>query len=383
MVNGASSLSCPRTPGQRWQIKQLMLFFAIVYVVEGISQARIGIISQPLNYYLKQAGWTPVQITAYLAVLSFPWLIKPALGLVSDLIPIFGSRRKAYLLIANVGAVAAYAWIPRLTTPNDLILPLLVTSYAMAISSTVCGALLVENGQKFHESGTFISQQWLFFNVALMASSLVGGQLVEHLAPASALHIAAIVAAIAPLAAIFGCLFLVDEKLSSANFPELKKTLRSIAAALKNRKLQVIALFLFLYSFSPGFGAPLYFFMTDDLKFTQSYIGMLGSIASAGGIAGALLYRWLLWRIKLKALLQLSIVLSTLATASFLLLRGGADRFCGQLRKRLYDDDRHHFRTHTGRRLLSEAVRGVCICWTYVDHEPGRSPIQQCGGVPL
>ena len=39
----------------------------------------------------------------------------------------------------------------------------------MAISSTVCGAVLVENGQKLGESGRFVNQQWLWFNVAAMA----------------------------------------------------------------------------------------------------------------------------------------------------------------------------------------------------------------------
>ena len=42
-----------------------MLFFALVYVVEGIGQIG-GLISQPLTYYLKQAhGWTALQVTAY------------------------------------------------------------------------------------------------------------------------------------------------------------------------------------------------------------------------------------------------------------------------------------------------------------------------------
>ncbi len=72
-----------------------MLFFAIVYVVEGIGQARVGIIFQPLNYYLKVIGWTPLQVTAYLAILNFPWVIKPVFGLVSDLLdPSVGVRRR-------------------------------------------------------------------------------------------------------------------------------------------------------------------------------------------------------------------------------------------------------------------------------------------------
>ena len=85
-----------------------MLFFAIVYLVEGIGQARVGIIYQPLTHYLKETGWTALQVTAYFAVLNFPWVIKPVFGLVSDFVPLFGYRRKSYLILSNALAVIAY-----------------------------------------------------------------------------------------------------------------------------------------------------------------------------------------------------------------------------------------------------------------------------------
>jgi len=297
-----------------------MLFFAIVYVVEGIGQARVGIIFQPLNYYLKDIGWTPVQVTAYLAILNFPWIIKPVFGLVSDFIPLFGYRRKSYLIISSICAVGAYAWIARLSQPSEFALLLVLTSFAMATASTLCGALLAENGQSFRLSSTFVGQQWLWFYIAIMASSFVGGELVQRLPPLSALQAAAGVAAVASIAVIFASLFLLSEGKSRANRLEMQRTFQSIVAALKSTKLYVVALFLFLYSFAPGFGTPLYYFMTDDLKFSQSYIGILGSIASAGWIVGALAHRWLLWKMSSKALLYVSIVFGTLAAASFLLL---------------------------------------------------------------
>ena len=46
---------------------------------------------------------------------------------------------------------------------------------------------------------------------------------------------------------------------------------------------------LFLYNFSPGFSTPLYFTMTDTLKFSQGYIGILSSISALGWVVGALL----------------------------------------------------------------------------------------------
>ena len=65
------------TVNQDRHVRRLMLFFATVYVVEGIGQGRVGIIYQPINYYLKELGWTPLEVTAYLALFNFAWVIKP------------------------------------------------------------------------------------------------------------------------------------------------------------------------------------------------------------------------------------------------------------------------------------------------------------------
>ena len=297
-----------------------MLFFGLVYVVEGIGQTG-GLIAQPLNYYLKQTfGWTPVQVTAYLTILNLPWIIKPIYGIVSDFLPLFGYRRKAYLVIANAAAAGAYCWVTQITQPSELIFVLLLTAYAMAISSTLCGALLVENGQRLGASDAFVNQQWLWFNIAALASGFIGGQLVERLSPAAALHAAAAIIVVAPLAVVSTVWFLISEPRSRIDLPEMKKTFTSLLAAFTLRELWFVGAFLFLYYLSPGLGTPLYYHMTDDLKFSQEYIGILGSISSAGWIAGALLYRRFFKGITARTLLNLSILFGTLTTAAFLLL---------------------------------------------------------------
>ena len=297
-----------------------MLFFALVYVVEGVGQTG-GLIAQPLNYYLKQAfGWTPVQVTAYLTILNLPWIIKPVYGIISDFLPLLGSRRKAYLVLANAAGAGAYYWVTQITAPSQLVLVLLLTAYAMAISSTLCGAILVENGQRLGASDAFVNQQWLWFNIAALASGFIGGQLVERLSPTTALHAAAAIIAVAPLAVVFTTWFLISEPKSRVDLAEMKKTFTSLLAAFSLKELWFVGAFLFLYCLSPGLGTPLYYHMTDDLKFSQEYIGILGSISSGGWIVGALLYRRFLKAIKARNLLNLSILLGTLTTAAFLLL---------------------------------------------------------------
>ena len=297
-----------------------MAFFALVYVVEGLGQTG-GLIAQPLNYFLKeQYGWTPVQVTAYLTVLNFPWIIKPVYGIVSDFIPLFGYRRKAYLVIANGAAAAAYFWVASLTAPGEILFALLLTAYAMAASSTLAGAVLVENGQRLGVSDTFVNQEWLWFNVAAVASALLGGVLVEHLSPAGALHTAAMIVGVAPFLAIFGSLFLIEEERSRADLAQLKTTFRAVLASFRRRELWLVGGFLFLYSFNPGFGTPLYYYMTDELRFSQQFIGILGAVSSGGWIAGALIYRWGLRGMTSQALLYLSIACGVAATLLFLLL---------------------------------------------------------------
>ena len=217
-------------------------------------------------------------------------------------------------------AAGAYCWVTQITSPGQIIVALLLSAYGMAISSTVCGAILVENGQKFSASDSFVNQQWLWFNIAAMACGFIGGQLVERLTPAGALHGAAAIIAVAPLIVVFAGAFLLSEPQSRVNLPEMKRTFASLLAALTLRDLWVIALFLFVYYLNPGLGTPLYYHMTDELKFSQEYIGILGSINSAGWIAGAVLYRRFLNGITARALLNLSIALGIVTTAAFLLV---------------------------------------------------------------
>lgn len=318
MTDRAPAVEIPTRLSERGSMTHLLWFFALVYVVEGLGQIG-GLISQPLNYYLKQVqGWTPLQITAYLTLFNLPWIIKPLYGLVSDFIPLFGYRRKSYLLIANAAATCGFLLVTQLTVPDRLVFALMLTAYAMAISSTLCGAVLVENGQRLKESGTFINQQWLWYNVAAMTAAIVGGQLVQNLAPTSALHSAAALVSCAPLLVIFGTVFLIPEKKARMNIQGMKHTFEGLSSTFRRRHLWIIAAFIFLYYFSPGLSTPLYFIMTDDLKFSQAYIGFLGSLAGAGWVAGAFLHRWYLKKLTLKKLLNLSIAIGTLASLGFL-----------------------------------------------------------------
>ena len=147
MTDQAPAIEGSASVSERGSMGHLLWFFALVYVVEGLGQIG-GLIAQPLNYYLKQVqGWTPLQITAYLTLFNLPWIIKPLYGLVSDFIPLFGYRRKSYLLIANAAATCGFLLVTQLTVPDRLVFALMLTAYAMAIS---CVSHKLEKSSNVH-----------------------------------------------------------------------------------------------------------------------------------------------------------------------------------------------------------------------------------------
>jgi hypothetical protein len=248
-------------------------------------------------------------------------VIKPLYGLISDFLPLGGFRRRPYLLLASLAASAAFLWVGTLTVPESIIPALVITSVAMAAASTVCGGLLVENGQRLNASDAFVNQQWLWFNVALVVTSLAGGVLIEVLPARNALRAASWLAAAAPLAVV-ASLHLVQEDRTKFDRAGFVVGLGALLTAFKSRDLWLIAAFLFCYYFSPGFGTPLYFEMTDTLKFSQGFIGLLNAVSAAGWIVGGLLYRYLLWRLPERRLLNLSLVLGVIGTLAYLGMSG-------------------------------------------------------------
>ena len=274
-------------------VKKLVFMFGLVYFAQGLAQAS-GLISQPLSFYMKEVlHFDEAQSTSYLAVLTLPWIIKPLYGLVSDFIPLFGYRRKSWLLLLNVISAGAFFWLTGLDEPSKIVFALLLTAFGTAASDVIVDALMVENGQKFNMVGKFQSVQWFWFYAAQIATSLAGGWLASMSDPGTGLHIAAMITMFAPATVAVASWLIVKEDKAKMNLEQLKATTSGLKQAFTSKTLWAAVLFLAFWNFSPSFGTPMYYHMTDTLKFSQTFIGQLGALGSIGSLIGAWMYgKW-------------------------------------------------------------------------------------------
>ena len=151
------------------------------------------------------------------------------------------------------------------------------------------------------------------------------------------------------------------------------------STAFRSRTLWLIAAFLFFYYFSPGFGTPLYFYMTDHLRFSQGMIGLLSSVSAGGWIVGGLVYRYLLRGMTTRALLNLSILGGTLATLAYLGMVDVHQRHRGVFRQRRRRHDRQHRHADPGGQTLSGTLGRLRLRRADVGDQPGDAAADTIG----
>lgn len=315
----------PASASETRRTRHLFFLFGLAYFAQSFAQMG-GLIGQPLNYYLKEElGLSASDVSEYLAIASLPWVIKPLYGLVSDYLPLFGYRRKSWLMLVNLVGAAGFMWLAGLAEPASLIVALTLTAFGTAASDVIIDALMVEKGAETGLTARFLGTQWFWFKLAAVITALAGGFLANRFEPATALHLAATVTMLAPIAVLAASYFLVRETPSRIELAAMKQTTASVWQAVRSPRLQLAAAFVALWCFSPGFGAPLYFHMTDVLHFDQQFIGQLSAFTAVGGVIGAWIFGHVLARRSVAVQANVAISAAILAVLAYLALAEPSD----------------------------------------------------------
>jgi MFS family permease len=301
--------------------RRLGVFFAAVYFVQGIGEPGAGIAAQPIFFLLKdELRLSASQTAAFLATISIAWGIKPLYGLISDFFPIFGYRRKSYLLLMTALAAACWAalgLLPTYTYAATLAL-LLLCGLGLAFSDVLCDAVMVETGKPLGLTGRFQAIQWGAINIASVLAGVGGGWLSQHTPYQWTFRLVALF----PLLSLAATMLCVREPRVRFDRHQVLETARAVRSAVGSPPLWTAAAFIFLWNFSPSFGTPLEYYEVDRLGFSKIFLGTLYSLSSAAAIVGAALFPRISSRLPMRRLLALSVGIGVASTLAYLGLVG-------------------------------------------------------------
>lgn len=282
---------------------------ALVYFNQGIG----SLTSQPLFFYLKETLNLPASTVQYLgSLITIPWIIKPLYGWLSDTFPLGGYRRKSYMIASGLLGVCTALFIGIVPA-----LPLLAL-YALLVLDALGGAMkdvaadgiMVEEGQRHGITGKIQSIQWGSLTFATVITGVAGGWIAEHFDYHLSFKLVALVPALVAGLALF-------YKEQPAPRREASVSMKEV---LKNKRLLLSMLFLFLFWFSPSFGVPVSFKMRDELHFSKFAMGLISTLGAAFSILGAVWYWKTSRTLDLKKWLTISVVVSGLSTFAYLYL---------------------------------------------------------------
>jgi predicted MFS family arabinose efflux permease len=300
------------------EARRLGLLFAIVY----FSQGMIYLPDQVVAIVFKERGLSAGQLATFGWIITVPWFIKPLYGLLSDFVPLFGTRRRSYFLITASLAAGAALTVSLMPGASYGALAVVITLLWLGIGFTdvLTDALMVENGKPLGLTGAFQSVQWGALSAASVLAGAAGGYLAERRAFAGAFALVACF----PVISLLMAAFVVREAPARPNVEGLGETWYGVRRALGRRDLWTVAGFILFWAFSPSFGPAFFYYQTDTLGFSQPFIGALTSLGSAAGILGAWAYAPLSRIYSLKRLIVVTIGTGAVGTLAYLLYRGPA-----------------------------------------------------------
>lgn len=305
-----------------------------VYFVQGI----IGLSRLAVSFFLKdELGLGPAEVSALFGIVAIPWIIKPVFGFMSDGLPIFGYRRRPYLVLS--GILGTTSWVCLATvvhTPMAAVAAIALGSLSVAISDVIVDSLVVERAraESQAQAGSLQSLCWGTSSFGSLITAYFSGWLLTHFTTRTVFEITAtfplIVSAVAwliaesPVSHSSG-----SDSRQSTQSSTVKDQLQQLRQAISQKSIWLPAAFIFIWQATPSADAAFFFFTTNELGFEPEFLGRVRLVTSIASLIGVWIFQRFLKSLPFRVLFGWSTVLSAVLGMTMLLLVTHTNRTLG------------------------------------------------------
>ncbi|YAF94546.1 MAG: folate/biopterin family MFS transporter [Nodularia sp. CChRGM 3473] len=303
-----------------------------VYFVQGI----LGLARLAVSFFLKdELLLSPAQVSALLGIVALPWIIKPVFGFISDGLPIFGYRRRPYLVLS--GILGAISWVSLATIVHTswvATLAIALGSLSVAVSDVIVDSLVVERArvESQADAGSLQSLCWGASALGGLLTAYFSGLLLEHFTTRTVFWITAsfplIVSAVA---------WLIAETPVNKNSPDshsqnslsTKHQIQQLRQAITQKAIWLPTAFVFVWLATPTADAAFFFFSTNELHFQPEFLGRVRLVTSGASLIGIWIFQRFLKSVSFRVIFAWSTILSAILGMTMLLLVTHTNRVLG------------------------------------------------------
>lgn len=303
-----------------------LIAILLVYFVQGIlGLARLGV-----SFFLKdELGMSPAEVSVLLGIVAIPWIIKPLFGFISDGLPIFGYRRRPYLILS--GLLGTLSWIALATivhTPLAATGAIALSSLSVAIGDVIVDSLVVERArhESIHNIGSLQSASWGASALGGLITAYLGGFLLEKFPPQTIFLITATFPLITTVVA-----GLITEEFQGqpSNWQTVKSQIKNLRQAITQKSIWLPTAFIFVWQATPTADSAFFFFTTNELGFQPEFLGRVRLVTSIASLLGIWLFQRFFKSVPFRTIFFWSTIISTLLGMTMLLLVTHTNRTLG------------------------------------------------------
>ena len=269
---------------------------------------------------------SPADMASINGITMLPWVVKPLYGFLSDNVPLYGYRRRSYLILS--GILGCLSWLSLgMNTSKSIpavVSAIFIGSAAVALSDVVVDSIVVERSridETIHDNvvskaGDLQSLCWSAAAAGGILSAYSSGSLLEEFSPQVIFYITAIFPLLVSIAAFFIPETYVnsnDENMKSDKKPALsvfKSQFGEIWKTLRNPSIYLPVLFVFFWQSTPDSGAAMFYFNTNELHFTPGFLGQVRLASSIASLVGVIIFRNILQDKSIKDIIFWTTILS-------------------------------------------------------------------------
>lgn len=289
-----------------------------VFVIYGVSQGLGWAIWRVASdYYWKDVQlMQPSQAQVYQGITSIPWIVKPIWGLLTDVLPMAGYRRRPYIIFAGLLGIISMLTL----SLNQLhiffaLLAMTAGSAGVAIADVTIDACIAQNSISHPQlAADMQSLCGLTASTGSLLGFSISGLLVHAIGSQGVLGLLSI-----PSALVF-TVGLVIKELPTPNFvytevcQKFLQANRTMWTTLKCPAVWRPCLYIYAsIALSLNIQEGMFFWYTDPKagpSFSQGTIGFMFAVGSMGSLLGVLLYQNILKDYPFRGLLLWSQLLS-------------------------------------------------------------------------
>ncbi len=303
-----------------------LIAILLIYFVQGI----LGLARLAVSFFLKdELGMSPAEVSAMLGVVALPWMIKPLFGFMSDGLPIFGYRRRPYIVLS--GLLGTSAWVALATivhTPLAATGAIALSCLSLAVSDVIADSLVVERARKesLTDAGSLQSLSWGASALGGLITAYLSGSLLQNFST----HTIFLITASFPLIVSATAWLISEEKVNKrTDFETVKNQFKQLRQAVSQKTIWLPTTFLFLWQATPSSDSAFFFFTTNELGFQPEFLGRVRLVTSLAAIVGIWLFQRFLKTIPFRVIFGWSTVIATVLGLTSLILVTHANRALG------------------------------------------------------